>query len=326
MMKTKTNIGFILFAVLFVTCGQVRAQVDLASIRQAWQAGDYSDVIGSLKQYFQNVSDADRNFEADFMMATSLSRVPEYHNVGCRYFLSMARMYGQGYSEIVDGRRVELQTTWNSECPPPPPQAGVHVAPITLPPKRGEVLADIPPSANSKLPKKKPDGPLPPKALSGISEGKSAVKLNPTPPVTNSENEDSVQILAISPPTNDGLPSNRPFAVTMRLHYRLVSADSVLLVPFLEQYASGDQCASKNHKTIASNDPSQIPIKRGEGEVSVVFKVDPDRKSNSSEFGSEGYVAPNASFWAGFDNQGRVIILQEMLWDSTKYCYRFAPR
>lgn len=307
-MKTKTNLGFILFAVLSVTCGQARAQADLASIRQAWQAGNYSDVIDSLKRYFQNLSDRDRDFEADFMMATSLSRVPEYHTLGCRYFLSMARMYGQDYSQIVDGRSVELQTTWNSECPPPPPHVGVHVEPMILPPKRGEVLAAIPPSAKSNLPKKRPDGPLSKES------------------VTNSENEDSVQVLAISPRTNDGLPSNRPFAVTMRLHYRLVSADAVLLVPFLEQYASGDQCASNNHRTIASNDPSQIPIKRGEGEVSVIFKVDPDRKSNSSDFGNEGYVAPNASFWAGFDSQGRVIMLQEMLWDSTKYCYRFAPR
>jgi hypothetical protein len=112
----------------------------------------------------------------------------------------------------------------------------------------------------------------------------------------------------------------------MRLRYRLVSADSVLLVPFLEQYASGDQCASKNHRTIASNDPSQIPIKRGEGELSVVFKVGLDRKSKPSDVGGEGYVAPNASLWAGSDSQGRVIVLQQMLWDSTKYCYRLAPR
>jgi hypothetical protein len=111
----------------------------------------------------------------------------------------------------------------------------------------------------------------------------------------------------------------------MRLRYRLVSAESVLLVPFLEQYAAGDRCTSKNHVTIASNDPSQIPIKRGEGEVSVVFKVEPGTKSKPAEFGNEGYVAPNASLWAGFDNQGRVIILKDMLWDSTKYCYRLAP-
>jgi len=105
-----------------------------------------------------------------------------------------------------------------------------------------------------------------------------------------------------------------------------IFAATVLLVPFLEQYAVGDQCASRNHITVATNDPSQIPIKRGEDEVSVVFKVEPGTKSKSSDFENDGYVAPNASFWAGFDSQGRVIILKDMLWDSTKYCYRLAPR
>jgi len=165
--------------------------------------------------------------------------------------------------------------------------------------------------------------PTPPKA-SGIPEGKPAVKKNP-PESSDSGERDSVEVLAITPPTSDGLPSTRPYAVSLRLRYHLVSSDSVLLVPFLEQYAPNDQCASRRHITIASNDPSQITIKRGEGEVSVVFKVEPGKKGKTDEFGQEGFVAPNASFWAGFDNQGRVIILKEMLWDSTKYCYRLTP-
>lgn len=167
--------------------------------------------------------------------------------------------------------------------------------------------------------------PAPHNTVSGIPADQPTVKQNPTP-ASNSEDQDSVQVLAITPSTSDGLPSNQPYAVTMRLHYRLVSADSVLLVPFLEQYAAGDQCASRNHITIATNDPNQIPIKRGQGEVSVVFKKEPGSNSKSPQFGNEGYVAPNASFWAGFDGQGRVIILKDTLWDSTKYCYHLAQR
>jgi len=72
----------------------------------------------------------------------------------------------------------------------------------------------------------------PQKPVSGIPADQPAVKQNPTP-ASNSEEQDSVQVLAITPSTNDRLPSNQPFAVTMRLRYRLVSADSVLLVPFL---------------------------------------------------------------------------------------------
>lgn len=172
-----------------------------------------------------------------------------------------------------------------------------------------------------KLFSKPPTQNAPQKTVSGIPEGKPAVKKNP-PAATNSDEQDSVEVLAITPPTKDGLSSSRPYAVSLRLRYHLVSTDSVLLVPFLEQYGANDQCTSKTHITIASNDPSQIPIKRGDGELSVVFKVEPGKKGKTAEFGNEGYVAPNASFWAGFDNQGRVIILKEMLLDSTKYCYR----
>src|SRR5689334_13673929 len=64
-----------------------------------------------------------------------------------------------------------------------------------------------------------------PKAVSGIPAGKPAITQSPTA-ASNSAEQDSVEVLAITPATNDGLPSTRPFAVTMRLRYRLVSADS----------------------------------------------------------------------------------------------------
>ncbi|MBZ5616996.1 MAG: serine protease [Acidobacteriia bacterium] len=130
---------------------------------------------------------------------------------------------------------------------------------------------------------------------------------------------DRVEIVAISPSTDQILPNDQPFALTARVHYRLVSADQWLLVPYLEQFADGDKCTSSNHRTIGMAKPDRVPIKRGDGEVSIQFTVDANQHS---DLGDRGYVAPNASAWAGFDNQGRVIVIKEGLWDYKDHCYR----
>src|SRR5882672_8985624 len=128
-------------------------------------------------------------------------------------------------------------------------------------------------------------------------------------PVT--ETGDSVEIVAISPSTDQVLPNDRPFALTARIRYRLVSADQWLLVPYLEQFANDDKCISSNHRTIGMTKPDRVTIKRGDGEVSIQFTVN---ANEHSDLGDRGYVAPNASAWAGFDSQGRVIVIKEGLW------------
>jgi hypothetical protein len=134
------------------------------------------------------------------------------------------------------------------------------------------------------------------------------------------ETGDSVEIVAISPSTDRVLPNDAPFAITARVHYRLVSADSWIFVPYLEQFAVGDKCGSPNHRTIGTASPNQVPIKRGEGEVSIQFTV---AANQHSDLGDRGYIAPNASAWAGFDSQGRVIVIKEGLWSFADHCYQF---
>jgi hypothetical protein len=132
----------------------VAGQLELQSAKQAWDSGDYLDAVSSLKAYLQSIGDDERNFAADYMMATSLARLPDYHELGCRYFMSMSRLYGQSYSEQFDGGTIALQAAWNAECPPPPVQPGVHVAPVILPPKRGQVIGEIQLPQKKKQPKK----------------------------------------------------------------------------------------------------------------------------------------------------------------------------
>jgi hypothetical protein len=71
--------------------------------------------------------------------------------------------------------------------------------------------------------------------------------------------------------------------------------------------------------TIGRAKRERVSIKRGEGEVSVQFTVDANQHS---DLGARGYVAPNASAWAGFDSEGRVIVIKEGLWSFEDHCYR----
>jgi len=71
--------------------------------------------------------------------------------------------------------------------------------------------------------------------------------------------------------------------------------------------------------TIGRAKPERVSIKRGESEVSVQFTVDANQHF---DLGARGYVAPNASPWAGFDSEGRVIVIKEGLWSFEDHCYR----
>lgn len=132
---------------------------------------------------------------------------------------------------------------------------------------------------------------------------------------------DTVRILSISPRIDTVLRSSQSFDVDMHLYYKLVSADSALLVAYLEQFSQGNRCTINDHRTIASAD--YLPITKGEGEVSI--RLTYSANQFSSDFGTDGYVGPNVSFWAGFDDQSRVIVIQEGFWNYEDYCYRFAP-
>src|SRR5690242_1978658 len=71
--------------------------------------------------------------------------------------------------------------------------------------------------------------------------------------------QDEFSIVAISPQSSQTLNSDQPFEISMRIHYRLVSADEALFVTYLELFQ--DQCASQSHETIASGSPNQIKIR-----------------------------------------------------------------
>lgn len=153
---------FVLCSIVLAVCAlSAAAQVNMPWIRSQWRNGDYADVIGPLHDFLSTLGDGDKNFEADYMMATSLSSLPEYHEQGCSYFLVMMGLYDQTYNGVVDGRAVSLQATMNADCPPPPRQPGAQIVFDRMIPRRGQVLKDITSSKSGKKPAKRPDGPEP---------------------------------------------------------------------------------------------------------------------------------------------------------------------
>ena len=134
----------------------VIAQTDMQWIKAQWRSGNYADVIDPLGQFLASVNDGDTNFEADYMMATSLSSLPDYHDMGCRYFNTMFRLYQPDDTGVVDGRTVSLPAAKNKYCAPPP---GSHVVFALRIEKRSAILQDVSKAAPKRRREKRPFGP-----------------------------------------------------------------------------------------------------------------------------------------------------------------------
>lgn len=134
---------FLSFALLAlsVAAGLAIAQTDMDWIRSQWRSGNYSDVIVPLNQFLSSLGDQGTNFEADYMMASSLSSLPgEAHDTGCRYFNMMLRVYGN-VAGTVDQLTISLPAAKNKYCAPPPGSQTVYALRIE---KRSQILQDVP--------------------------------------------------------------------------------------------------------------------------------------------------------------------------------------
>jgi hypothetical protein len=116
------------------------AQTDMDWIRSQWRSGNYADVIEPLNQFLSSLGDQSTNFEGDYMMASSLSSLPgDRHDMGCRYFNMMLRLYGNS-AGTVDGLTISLPAAKNKYCAPPPGSQTVYALRIE---KRSQVLQDV---------------------------------------------------------------------------------------------------------------------------------------------------------------------------------------
>jgi hypothetical protein len=144
----------LLLAPLVLCVNSASAQNNMEWVRQQWRAHNYREVISPLKDYLASLKDDSREFEPDYMMATSLTGLPDYHGEGCRYFMAMVNLYNLKQRFAVAGRYVTIQSAMQGNCPqelaslnPPPPQPGVSVSPITIAVVRSAVLKQVRPPA-----------------------------------------------------------------------------------------------------------------------------------------------------------------------------------
>ena len=118
----------------------VLAQEDMDWIRSQWRSGNYASVIDPLNQFLSSLADQGTNFEADYMMASSLSSLNgDLHDMGCRYFNMMLRLYGNSTGNV-DGLTISLPAAKNKYCAPPPGSQTVYALRIE---KRSQVLQDV---------------------------------------------------------------------------------------------------------------------------------------------------------------------------------------
>ncbi len=135
---------------------------------------------------------------------------------------------------------------------------------------------------------------------------------SPTSPQAG-PNTDSASVTAISPRPGSALPGDIGSAITMDVHYKLLSATHMLLVPTAEYYPGRGDCTGP-HTTIGSNVPQQVALTAGEGDTRVVLNI-------SADTSRRGSVSARASFWSGFDDQNHVIVNVEQLWDPQTTCF-----
>src|SRR5215475_12997483 len=106
----------LLLAALGLCVTAASAQINMEWIRQQWRAHNYREVIAPLKDYLTSLNDDSRAFEPDYMMATSLTNLPDHHNEGCRYFMAMVSLYARRRQYPVAGSYVTIQSAMQGRC------------------------------------------------------------------------------------------------------------------------------------------------------------------------------------------------------------------
>jgi hypothetical protein len=139
---------------------------------------------------------------------------------------------------------------------------------------------------------------------------------------------DQFKVISILPAVGTTLSGQQDFYINFKLHYILVSTDSVRLMPYLEQFAYGDECATGAHRFISADEKDNaVMIKQGEGDVDVKVHYRAGKFTTTGPYGSGNHVSLNAALMpAGSDGQSSKSIIQMELWSNKDFCYPFQPQ
>ncbi|RDI99405.1 hypothetical protein DVT68_00640 [Dyella solisilvae] len=133
---------------------------------------------------------------------------------------------------------------------------------------------------------------------------------------------DSATVTSITPKPGTALSPHMAHTIALTIHYRLQSADSMILVARAVAFPADDGCSEpRGSHPIVVPDPPHITVQRGEGNLSVVLNI---RQADQLKRGEMiRSVAAVGSFWSGMDGQGRPIVSTPQLWDARTTCFAY---
>ena len=136
-----------------------------------------------------------------------------------------------------------------------------------------------------------------------------------------SDNEDSVQILDVSPAPGSYLRRLEPRVFKLKVAYKLKSADVALLAMSLAQIRESRGCAGMGHLP----DATTVEIKRGRHLVDIDLKWTGDSGAKSKGLvDMKGYIRFVPSFWRSLAGGGRGDMIRSFE-GYEKVCMRFGP-
>jgi hypothetical protein len=139
---------------------------------------------------------------------------------------------------------------------------------------------------------------------------------------------DQFKVISILPSVGTTLSGQQDFYIDFKVHYILVSTDSVRLVPYIVQFAYNDECATGAHRLISDDDKDYyVKIKQGEGDVNVKVHYRAGKYTTTGPYGSGNHISLNAALVpAGSDSQNSRSVIQMELWSNKDFCYPFQPQ
>jgi hypothetical protein len=137
---------------------------------------------------------------------------------------------------------------------------------------------------------------------------------------------DQFKVTSILPAIGSPLSGQQDFDVFLKLHYKLVSADSLILVPYILQFANGDECATGTSRIISDSKDGSVKIKQGEGDVDVKIHYMTGKYVTTGQFANGNHVSINAALLPVVnDSQNSKTLVQKQLWNNKDFCYPFQP-
>jgi hypothetical protein len=135
-------------------------------------------------------------------------------------------------------------------------------------------------------------------------------------------NADVFRIVGISPAPHTTFSSNQSFEINLRIHYNLQSVEQAIYLTPLVLYVKGQFASGQS---IGRGIPDQVTIYRGQGDLSIkiIYPGNFYAKFSKSQLKGQFAVAPNGVLWRGIDKDGKVIPLNNELWNCDDYSYNF---